>query len=80
MQVVLCDDPSAYLDPSACRDICDLLLTEKEGRCIVLNTYSVNVAAVLADRIGIISDGELIGYGTSDFLLNNLGPGYRLVS
>ncbi|KAM8713674.1 hypothetical protein ACLKA7_013922 [Drosophila subpalustris] len=77
-KVVLCDDPSSNLDPSACRDIWDLLRTEKEGRCILLSTYSVNDASMLADRIAIISDGELIGYGTSDFLLNSLGPGYRL--
>ncbi|XP_034479231.1 ATP-binding cassette sub-family A member 2 [Drosophila innubila] len=78
-KVILVDDPSANLDPSACRDVWDLLRTEKEGRCILVNTYSVNAAEVLGDRIGIISAGELIGYGTSDFLINNLGPGYRLV-
>ncbi|XP_034102222.2 phospholipid-transporting ATPase ABCA1 isoform X1 [Drosophila albomicans] len=78
-KVVLCDEPSAFLDPAACRDVFDLLRREKDGRCIILNTHSFTPAAVLGDRIGIISDGEIIGYGTSDFLIDNLGPGYRVV-
>ncbi|XP_064536013.1 ATP-binding cassette sub-family A member 2 isoform X2 [Drosophila montana] len=78
-KVVLCDEPTACLDPSARREVWNLLRMEKTGRCIVMNTHFMEAAEVLGDRIAIMCDGELYGYGTAEFLVNNLGPGYRLV-
>ncbi|XP_030566359.1 ATP-binding cassette sub-family A member 3 isoform X2 [Drosophila novamexicana] len=78
-KVVLCDEPTACLDPSARREVWNLLRMEKTGRCIVMNTHFMEAAEVLGDRIAIMCDGELYGYGTAEFIVNNLGPGYRLV-
>ena len=44
-----------------------------------MNTHFMEAAEVLGDRIAIMCDGQLFGYGTAEFIVNNLGPGYRLV-
>ena len=77
--MVLCDEPTACLDPSARREVWNLLRMEKTGRCILMNTHFMEAAEVLGDRIAIMCDGQLFGYGTAEFIVNNLGPGYRLV-
>lgn len=79
-KVVLCDEPSAGLDPSARRQLWGLLQAEKTGRTILLTTHLMDEADVLADRIAIMSEGELKCYGTSFFLKKKFGSGYHLVS
>lgn len=78
-KVVLCDEPSSGVDPSARRALWDLLLAEKKGRTILLSTHFMDEADILGDRIAIMSNGELKAVGSSFFLKKNFGIGYRLV-
>ncbi|EDV98304.1 GH23037 [Drosophila grimshawi] len=78
-KVVLCDEPTDCLDPIARREVWNLFRMEKTGRCIVLSTHIMEAAEVLGDRVAIICDGQLYGNGTPEFIVNQLGPGYRLV-
>lgn len=50
-KVVLFDEPSSGVDPSARRDLWDLLQKEKEGRTILLSTHFMLEADVLGDRV-----------------------------
>jgi len=79
-KVVLCDEPSSGMDPSARRQLWDLLQQEKVGRTLLLTTHFMDEADVLGDRIAIMCDGELKCHGTSFFLKKQYGSGYRLVS
>lgn len=79
-QVVVCDEPTACLDPFTRREVWKLLRMEKAGRCILMSTHFMEAAEFLADRIAIMRDGELFTYGTAESIINSLGPGYRLVS
>lgn len=79
-KVVLCDEPTSGMDPSARRALWDLLQEEKKGRTILLSTHFMDEADILGDRIGILYDGELKCYGSSFFLKKTFGMGYHLVS
>ncbi|XP_030381665.1 ATP-binding cassette sub-family A member 3-like [Scaptodrosophila lebanonensis] len=78
-RVVFCDEPSTGLDPSARHDLWSVLQKEKTGRCILLTTHYMDEAEVLADRVAIMGDGELRGYGTTFFMQQNISAGYRLI-
>ncbi|XP_030385874.1 ATP-binding cassette sub-family A member 3-like, partial [Scaptodrosophila lebanonensis] len=78
-RVVFCDEPSTGLDPSARHDLWSILQNEKTGRCILLTTHYMDEAEVLADRVAIMGDGELRGYGTAFFMQQNISAGYQLI-
>ncbi|XP_061399279.1 phospholipid-transporting ATPase ABCA3-like [Musca vetustissima] len=78
-KVVLCDEPSSGMDPSARRRLWDLLQSEKIGRTVLLTTHFMDEADVLGDRIAIMCDGELKCHGTSFFLKKKFGSGYKLI-
>lgn len=78
-KVVLCDEPTSGMDPSARRALWDLLESEKKGRTILLSTHFMDEADVLGDRIAIMAEGDLKCYGTSFFLKKRFGTGYHLV-
>lgn len=78
-KVVLCDEPTSGMDPSARRALWDLLAEEKEGRTLLLSTHFMDEADVLGDRIAIMAEGELRSVGSPFFLKKRYGVGYRLV-
>src|SRR5258708_26186145 len=68
-QVLIVDDPTAALDPRSVRLMKDLLREEtKRGVTVFLSTHSLDIAQELADRIGVVAQGRLIGCGTLDTL------------
>lgn len=50
----------------------------KYGRAIIMTTHAMDEADALSDRIGIISNGQLITIGNSLLLKNKYGEGYKL--
>lgn len=78
-KVVLCDEPTSGMDPSARRALWDLLIQEKKGRTILLSTHFMDEADILGDRIAIMAEGELKAVGSSFFLKKRFGVGYRLI-
>ena len=50
----------------------------KRGRIVILTTHYMDEADVLGDRIGIMAKGQLMCLGSSLFLKNRFGAGYRL--
>jgi ATP-binding cassette, subfamily A (ABC1), member 3 len=78
-KVVLFDEPTSGIDPSARRALWDLLLQEKKNRTILLSTHFMDEADILGDRIAIMAEGELKAVGSSFFLKKKFGVGYRLV-
>nr|CAI5846713.1 unnamed protein product [Callosobruchus analis] len=78
-KVVMLDEPTSGMDPSARRALWDLLLKQKEGITILLTTQLMDEADVLGDRIAIMSQGELKCCGSSFFLKKRYGTGYLLI-
>jgi ABC-2 type transport system ATP-binding protein len=68
-RVLIIDEPTVGLDPRSVRLLKDLLRREADrGVTVFLSTHSLDIAEELADRIGIVDRGRLIGCGTLDSL------------
>lgn len=68
-KVLIVDEPTVGLDPKSIRLLKDLLRKQADGGTTVfLSTHSLDVAQELADRIGVVNKGRLIGCGTLDVL------------
>ncbi len=64
-EVLFIDEPFVGLDPFSIRLIHDLLRqTARAGTTIFLTTHILAFAEQMADRIGIIAGGSLVGLGT----------------
>jgi ABC-2 type transport system ATP-binding protein len=68
-RVLVVDEPTVGLDPKSVRELKDLLRQEsRRGVTVFLSTHSLDIAQELADRIGVVANGRLIGCGTLDAL------------
>ncbi|XP_034483121.1 ATP-binding cassette sub-family A member 3 [Drosophila innubila] len=76
--IVLIDDLHCDLDLLAQSVICGLINEEKSRRTIILVSNSTALANHVADRLAIMSNGELKCTGTKPFLRNMYGHGFRL--
>ena len=77
-KLVLLDEPTAGMDVSARRGLWDMLKNYRRDRIIILTTHYMDEADVLGDRIGIMAQGQLMCLGSSLFLKNRFGSGYKL--
>ncbi|KAF9917451.1 hypothetical protein BX616_000950 [Lobosporangium transversale] len=77
-KVVLLDEPTTGMDEYTKKSIWQLMQDSKAGRTILLTTHSMEEADALSDRIAILSHGKLQTLGSSLFLKNRFGVGYRL--
>ncbi|MFH1476050.1 MAG: ABC transporter ATP-binding protein [Verrucomicrobiota bacterium] len=76
-EVLFIDEPFVGLDPFSIRLIHDLLRqAARAGMTIFLTTHILAFAEQLADRIGIIAGGRLVGLGTlAELKAHNSMPG-----
>ncbi len=64
-EVLIVDEPMVGLDPRSMRLVKDLLQERaRQGTTVLMSTHTLAVAEEIADRIGVISSGELIFLGT----------------
>ena len=77
-RLVLFDEPTAGMDLSARRSLWDMLKNYRQNRIIILTTHYMDEADVLGDRIGIMAKGKVMCLGSSLFLKNRYGAGYKL--
>ncbi|XP_016956493.1 ATP-binding cassette sub-family A member 17 isoform X2 [Drosophila biarmipes] len=76
--IVLIDDIHSDLDKRTQMMVWNLINEEKSKRTIILVSNSPPLAENIADRMAIMSNGELKCTGTKPFLKNMYGHGYRL--
>jgi ABC-2 type transport system ATP-binding protein len=64
-RLLIADEPTVGLDPKSIRELKTLLRKLADGGTTVfLSTHTLDLAEELADRIGIIDRGTLLGCGT----------------
>ena len=72
------DEPTTGMDPKTRRGVWELIRDLKKNRVIILTTHGMDEADALSDRIAVINEGTFECIGTSLYLKNNFGDGYRL--
>ena len=77
-KLVLLDEPTAGMDLGARRLLWDMLKNYRRDKIIILTTHYMDEADVLGDRIGIMAAGKILCLGSSLFLKNRYGAGYKL--
>lgn len=77
-KIVLLDEPSSGLDPTARRRLWDMLKRHKNNRIMILTTHFMEEADILGDRIAIITKGKASCCGSSLYLKKKFGVGYNL--
>lgn len=77
-RIVFMDEPTTGMDPVSRRQVWDLIQKLKSSRYVILTTHAMEEADVLGDRIAVIVDGEIKCIGTSLYLKNNYGDGYKI--
>ncbi|MCA9741287.1 MAG: ABC transporter ATP-binding protein [Deferribacteres bacterium] len=75
-EILFCDEPSAGLDPIVARGIDDLILKLKRAfrMTIVVVTHELPSVFLIADRIALLHEGQVIAYGTPQELKSNENP------
>jgi ABC-2 type transport system ATP-binding protein len=64
-KLLIADEPTVGLDPKSIRELKSLLRKlAGGGMTIFLSTHTLDIAQELADRIGILDRGKLLGCGT----------------
>jgi len=72
--VLFLDEPTAGVDVSLRKDMWDIVTNLKaSGVTIILTTHYIEEAEEIADRVGVINNGELILVENKDELMQKLG-------
>ena len=72
------DEPTSGMDTTTRRRFWEMVKQYKQGRIIILTTHYMDEADILGDRIGIMAKGKVMCLGSSLFLKNRYGAGYKL--
>ena len=73
-EILFLDEPTAGVDVELRRDMWDLVRKLRtEGTTIILTTHYIEEAEEMADRVGVISRGELIAIDEKKALMARMG-------
>ena len=68
-QILFLDEPTLGLDVLARHDLWEIIFRLKGKITVILTTHYMEEAAALADRIGIMKNGQLLETGSADMLM-----------
>src|SRR5213076_3555745 len=73
-QILFLDEPTAGVDVELRRDMWDLVRKLRAGgTTIILTTHYIEEAEEMADRVGVISHGELVAVDEKKALMAKMG-------
>ncbi len=73
-ELLFLDEPTTGLDPTLSRTVCDLILEERDrGKTVFLTTHDMVTARSLCDRVGFLTDGDLVLTDSPDALALRFG-------
>jgi len=72
--VIICDEPTARLDPKHTIQVMELLNgISRQGTTVILSTHDVDIAYSWADYIFVMSDGMVVGEGVPERVFQDEG-------
>lgn len=71
-KLLILDEPTNGLDPEGIHDLRNILknLAHEKGICVVVSSHIMGEMEQLCDRVGIITNGTMVGTYTVDELIN----------
>jgi ABC-2 type transport system ATP-binding protein len=79
-ELLILDEPTTGIDPTGRRELWRLIEKLADGgTTVLLTTHYMDEAETLADRVGLLADGELVALGSPDELIARHGGDSRLV-
>ncbi|MDZ7688769.1 MAG: ABC transporter ATP-binding protein [Halobacteriales archaeon] len=73
-ELVFMDEPTSGLDPSMQGEVYDFLLEEADnGKTIFFSSHILSEVEKIADRVGVIRDGEMVGTEDIDEVISMSG-------
>jgi ABC-2 type transport system ATP-binding protein len=79
-ELIFLDEPTAGLDPKVRHVVWNLIdELHKQGKTVFLTTHYMEEAEALADRVGIIYNGNIVALDTSDRLISEYGKKNLLI-
>ncbi len=75
-RLLLLDEPTAGLDPRTRRDLLATLrrLNREEGMTLILATHNMDDVAVLAERVYVLAEGQMVMQGPTRQAFSRAGP------
>lgn len=77
-KIVLLDEPTANLDPVACKCVHQMILNNKGTKTFMLCTHLLSEAEELCDLISIMVKGNVFTVGTPQFLTSHFGTEFKI--
>jgi ABC-2 type transport system ATP-binding protein len=79
-ELIFLDEPSAGLDPKVRHVVWNLIdELHKQGKTVFLTTHYMEEAEALADRVGIIYNGNIVALDATDKLISEYGKKNLLI-
>ncbi|MGE0912088.1 ABC transporter ATP-binding protein [Bacillus atrophaeus] len=74
-EVLILDEPTSGIDPSAQLDIRQILLdlVHKENKTVLLSSHNMNEVQKICNRVALLNNGEIKLYGRLDELYRQVG-------
>ena len=76
--IVILDEPTAGMDPTARRLTWDLILARRKGRAVMLSTHHMDEADLLSQHVVFIATGKIRASGNPLQVKKKYGKGYTL--
>lgn len=79
-KLLILDEPTNGLDPEGIHELRNILkkLAHEQGICVVVSSHIMSEMELLCDRVGIISEGKMIGtYTVEELISKNSGSTSR---
>jgi len=78
--LLVLDEPTTGIDPTGRRELWRLIEgLADDGTTVLLTTHYMDEAEELADRVGLLADGELVALGSPTALIDRYGGDSRVV-
>lgn len=77
--IIFLDEPTTGLDPISRKELWKFLTGLAENRFLILTTHYLEEAERLADRIGVLHEGKLVGLGTLEQLRSTVKYQYSVM-
>ena len=77
-KIVYIDEASAGVDPGARRAMWKAIHSEGKNSAIVITTHAMEEAESLATKLGIMVQGKIKCFGTTNHIRDKFGQGYEV--